>query len=486
MPFTISTRCPSCGAELEYQAGCNAVRCSYCGSAHVITGRGRTLSYYFPDRTTAKQAVTAAVNSLNHSGGHWTTKEATLFFIPYYHFIAGELSWALEGVKPDIASGDGGGFLGGLMRDARGNSFSVFEDDAVVLPKLERRFELNARHIDRTLLALGAPGLNSPTLGLRPEVLKLKLFEQKEVRSRGSIAPIRGKLDEYREKGYAGAGDDAPAERAIFGKTESLIYSPFWTIEVTDGREVALCVVDGISGEVLNPKAPLSLLDELIGTKEQKFDVAALRPLKCPDCDADLPVQPDDLVFFCPSCLKAWNIHEDHFTQVRYAAVHPETGPESGMELFPFWSVEVRVTGEGRELNNKFDLDTFSPGLIVQPRAEDKSVPLRFFIPAFGIRNLKVLSRLASGFTRRQPIFKEDEPKACLRGCMLSPEDSLAIAPLILFSIAPKENRRLVKFVMSAKVETLGCELLLIPFSKRGLEYIDAIFGWTMPVAAVS
>ena len=69
---------------------------------------------------------------------------------------------------------------------------------------------------------------------------------------------------------------------------------------------------------------------------------------------------------------------------------------------------------------------------------------------------------------------------------MFSPEDSLLIAPLILFSLAPKENRRLVKFVQTAKVETLACELVLVPFNKGRFEYTDAVFGWSLPTAALS
>jgi LSD1 subclass zinc finger protein len=485
MPFTVSTRCPSCGAGLEYQAGSNAVKCSYCGSAHVVTGRGRILSYYFPEKITAKQAVSAALGALNKADGAWAAREAELFFVPYFHFEASELRWDSEEVNISGGHAHGGGFLGSLLRDTRGNSYSVLDEPSPAI--LERRFELTARHIDRTLLAINAPELDSPSLGLRPEVLKLKLFEREEVLGRGKPAPLKMNIEGFRGKGYADTGDGAVAERGVFGKVESIIYSPFWIIEVADGLKEALSVIDGISGEVLNARAPLSMLDELIDPSgKQEFETAALRPLKCPDCDADLPVRPGDLVFFCPSCLKAWYISENNFTEVNYSAAMPElTGAEKA-EYLPFWLVKVKIAGEGRELSNKFDLEAFSPGTLIQPRAEDKSVPLRFFIPAFGIRNLKVLSRLASGFTRKQPVFKENEPMACVRGCVFSPEDSLLIAPLILFSLAPKENRRLVKFVQTAKVETLDCELVLVPFNKGRFEYTDAIFGWSLPTAAIS
>ncbi|MGC2425286.1 MAG: hypothetical protein WA666_13150 [Nitrospirota bacterium] len=486
MPFTVSTRCPSCGAGLEYQAGSNAVKCSYCGSAHVVTGHGHILSYYFPEKITAKQAVSAALDALHKAGGAWNAREAELFFVPYYHFEAGELRWDSEEVN--IAGGHargGGGFLGSLLQDTHGNSYSVLDEPSLAIS--ERRFELTARHIDRTLLAINAPELGSPSLGLRPEVLKLKLFEREEVLARGRLAPLKKGIGEFRGKGYADTGDGAAAEKGVFGKVESVIYSPFWIIEVADGLEGALAVIDGISGEVLNAKAPLSMLDELIDPSgKQEFETAALRPLKCPDCDADLPVRPSDLVFFCPSCLKAWYISESNFTEVNYTAAMPELPGAEKAEYLPFWLVKVKIAGEERELSNKFDLETFSPGLLVQPRAEDKSVPLRFFIPAFGIRNLKVLSRLASGFTMKQPVFKENELPACARGCVFSPEDSLLIAPLILFSLAPKENRRLVKFVQTAKVETLACELALVPFNKGRFEYTDAIFGWSLPTAAIS
>ena len=44
--LVVSTECPTCGAPLDFKEGSNAVRCQYCRSNLLITGRKHVLSYY--------------------------------------------------------------------------------------------------------------------------------------------------------------------------------------------------------------------------------------------------------------------------------------------------------------------------------------------------------------------------------------------------------------------------------------------------------
>ena len=59
MPLTVSTICPSCGGALEFEHGTNAVTCGFCGSSHGVTGHGRVLSYYIPEKIVVNKAVAA-------------------------------------------------------------------------------------------------------------------------------------------------------------------------------------------------------------------------------------------------------------------------------------------------------------------------------------------------------------------------------------------------------------------------------------------
>jgi len=324
------------------------------------------------------------------------------------------------------------------------------------------------------------------SLGLRPEILKLSLFEKQKVAERGMLAPVGFTAAQKEEMGYAPLNKEDVVARRVFGKSASVIYFPFWIVEVVRGSESALSVVDGVSGEVPNPKAPTSLLDALVDKDGQTFDVAALRPLKCPVCAADLPVKPNDAVFICPGCRKAWYINGSELTQVHYTVVPPKLKRQSlPVEYFPYWVVRADVRKGGDAITNKYDLIKLSPGVFL-PKEEDKAVPLRFFVPAFRLGSMNVLSRLAMSFTRNQPEFEGSEPdEFVVRGSYLSPEDALTLAPLVLFSLVPKGNKNAVKFALESVVEPILGELVMIPYYKGRMEYTDALFGWTVPVGAL-
>jgi len=373
-----------------------------------------------------------------------------------------------------------GGFLGSLG-EAVGQG----------APRLtEKRFELSTRHIDKTLPALDVPELNVFSLGLRPEVLKLSLFQKDAVLHRGQLSPVGVEGRDVEQRGYAPRQDEGIVARRVIGKTRSIIHFPFWVIEAdNNGGGGAIAVVDGVSGDVTNTDAPLSILDRLIDKDGDHFETIGLRPLKCPDCGADLPVRPKDVVFFCASCGKAWYISGTELVQVSYTVMPPKKGAAE-VEYMPFWVVEARVVSGSESIGNKYELTKLAPGARV-PLEEDKKIPLRFFVPAFEIGNIKILSRFASSFTNSQPVWQDVEPQDSVnrvtssRGCFISPEDALELAPLTLFSLIPKGNKRALKFSLEAKVEVKGAVLALVPFTKSRTDYVDGILGLCMPAAAL-
>lgn len=493
MPLSVSTNCPSCGGSIEFEEGSNAVHCRYCGSNHVVTGRGRVLSYYVPEKISMRMAAALALQKLKEADGPgWKAREVTLFFVPFYRFVGQALQWEVE--DKVIAGGDEreapkgilnvhinvrfGGMGGPDMRD-------ILSGGSEAARLTERRFELSGQYIDRSMPALDAPELGVSSLGLRPEILKLSLFERGAVAARGQIAPVEISVKDKEEQGYRHSGDGEIASRGVFGKTASVIYNPFWVIEVTRGDETAFSVVDGVSGEVTSRKATAKLLDALVDKDGQRFDVAGFRPLKCPNCAGELPVKPKDVVFFCNSCRKAWYISGDELVDTPYTVVASAKKGAGTPEYFPFWVVRARMRSGDNVIDTKYDIGKMAPGLM-WPKDTDKEIPFRFFVPAFRVGSLKVVSRLASGFTKNQPVLKADQPLSfAVRGCYLSPEDALIMAPLILFSLVPKGNTHALKFAADSKVEVMGGELVLLPFYKAGYDFTDGLYGWSFPVASL-
>lgn len=488
MPLSVATTCPSCGGSLEFPHGSTAVRCGFCGSSHLVTGHGRTLSYVIPERIDLGGAVERVQARLAARGGEWRVREATLFFVPFHHFTGQDLYWCVE--EETVRDGGERSFwtkpLGDLeLGDLWDGTGGTLQQDT---PRLtEKRFEMVSRHIDRTLPALDAAELRVGSLGLRPEVLKLSLFQKEAVAKRGQVSPVQAAGEDLEPQGYAPARPEGIVAREVIGRTRSIIHFPFWVVEAAGGgNDGVIAVVDGVSGDVTNDAASPGLLDSLVARDGNHFETVGMRPLKCPDCGADLPVRARDVIFFCAGCGKAWQIRDTEMQQVPYSCI-PRKGTAAGGEYFPFWVMEARVVSNGREIGNKFELTQLAPGLRV-PREADRQVPLRFFVPAFRIDNLNILSRLAGNFTRTQPVWEEGPlPRgtAPARGCFISPRDVRDLAPLILFTLVPKGNKKALQFALDARVEVKGTELVLIPFARSAMDYTDEVIGQSMPVAAL-
>ena len=501
MPLTVSTKCPSCGGGLEFEEGTTSVQCRYCGSSHVVTGHGRVLSYYIPDKIPADIAVAHALMRLKEDGQEgFRAMEATLFFVPFYRFVGQALCWeavkqeARDGERPkhflmtevraSVFGGFGGMVLDDILEEALGGTAPVPSGIKEV------EYEFSGRRIDRSMPAVDAPGLGMASLGIKPEVLKLSLFDKDAVAKRGRIVPVTAPYAEKERFGFKMEGEGQMAAKALFDKSASIIYYPLWVVEVArgvggeDGRFLA--VVDGVSGEVARKDAPVTLLDALLAKDGHEYSVLGLRPLKCPNCATDLPVKPNDLVFFCGGCRKAWYISGEEFIGVPYRTVPPVIKKDMPPEYFPFWVVRAKAVSGTLTVDNKYDIVKLAPGTSLV-REQDKDIPLRFFVPAFRIGNLKSLERLSAAFTRNQPVIGEGEEKSVSepRGCALSPEDALAIAPLVIFSIVPKGNNRALAFAREANVEVMGAELVLFPFFPGRMEYTDGLYGWALPSGAI-
>jgi hypothetical protein len=140
-----------------------------------------------------------------------------------------------------------------------------------------------------------------------------------------------------------------------------------------------------------------------------------------------------------------------------------------------------------RLLDTKRDLVEIAPGASI-PKESDSEIPLRFFVPAFDMGNMRALSRIAQGLTRQQPVFQPSGSKEAglpASGCAISPDDALTLAPLILFSLIPKGNKKALKFALDAQVEPVSAELVYIPFSRGRFELTDCLCGLSIPAAAV-
>jgi hypothetical protein len=194
----------------------------------------------------------------------------------------------------------------------------------------------------------------------------------------------------------------------VIGRVLSLIYFPFWTVPIGHDADGPLAIVDAIADRVVRLDAPAALRARLERGEEQASEVAGFRPLVCPNCGGDLPVRPDDVIFACGGCQRAWQLHGADFSAVAAEVAdvaRPLRGgsgrPGDRLKYLPFWVLEA---GAGAE-------------------------PRRCFAPAFRFRRLKFLADLARKLSGADPTWTPIAvPPAELHGCHYDAEDAVLLA----------------------------------------------------------
>ena len=171
---------------------------------------------------------------------------------------------------------------------------------------------LNDRYIEKSFLACELHGLVVYSLGIRPSVLKLQLFSKKAIGSNAhAVSPA---LDPKNAEsigirtGLNQAHLSKQVSRQVIGRVLSLIYFPFWVVQTDCCGKESISIIDAVSKAIIKTDAPKALYNVLDQEIKVDPEVAGFRPLVCPNCGWDLPVRPDDCIFFCSSCNKAWQI----------------------------------------------------------------------------------------------------------------------------------------------------------------------------------
>ncbi len=267
--------------------------------------------------------------------------------------------------------------------------------------------EVAHQFVDANMIAAGIPGL-PPTLGLRPQVLKLR-FDSPA--TEGRFVPAN------RTAGQV-LIDPGEMPRGVFyrgfvGETVSLIHAPMLLRGGTFYDGVlgrAVCACDTADRE--------RLLALSAGTSGQVLFI----PTLCPHCGWDMEGEKDSLVLLCRNCSSAWTCSGRTFTRVEYVIITMPPGRgETAMHL-PFWRMKPRF--EGLDLTSWADLIRIAnlPKAIM-PAFE--AAPLHFWSPAFKV-NPALYARWARQMTVFRPVGGEADclPQTPLHPVTLSLEEA--------------------------------------------------------------
>jgi len=260
-------------------------------------------------------------------------------------------------------------------------------------------------------------------------------------------------------QGLSARGFEHVIYRQVLGRILSVIYFPFWVVELARDGERWLTVVDAVAESVVQPRAPLSLREALERPASDEPRTVGLRPLVCPNCGWALPVEPDDVIFFCGSCHRAWQIHGVELSDMPHeiADTRPDAanpGPAAGAIYLPFWQLDPAGAPDA-------------------PRA---------WAPAFHYRRLKALHDLAARLTEKPPAYRPwTGERPAVHGCFYDAEDAALLAR---FAAAGRHRTtREVKAAAATEPAFTGARLTWLPFRRESQSLLDPSTGLALQEA---
>jgi LSD1 subclass zinc finger protein len=459
--LVISTECPSCGAPLDFSEGSNAIQCLHCHSNLLVTGRKQVLSYSVAPKLDVHRAVAKAMVAHKQSGTPCRVLKPQLYFIPYYRLTGQDFLWEIVPPEPNSetinsASSDPDLSLGlDLINFFLPTSNQKPSETDYTLPGNNGEKQFRDRYVEKNFVACDLQGIDMYSLGVRPSVLRLELFRREALEAIGKVVSVTKSQEAALSQGMKAADSQNILFRTVVGRVLSVIYFPFWVVEVERKGEGCLTILDAVSETIIKLDALTSLYAMLDFKATGDPLVIGFRPLVCPNCGWDFPVKPDDVIFFCSSCEKAWQIHGSCLYEVSYHIGEiPNRKKQGHMKYLPLWVLQAKI---------------------------DKNSPIRFFVPAFRYRRLKFLSDLATHLSRQQPSYSvlyEKRPE--VHGCYYDHEDAAMLAQFIHVGLAPK-RLEVINLLQEERFSVTDSTLTWFPFKIQGNSLLDPFTGLSLP-----
>jgi hypothetical protein len=503
----VSTECPACGAVLDFSEGSNAVTCGHCRSNLLVTGKGQILSYSVAPRLEERKAIALATMALRNLGrSDFRIVKSQLYFLPYYRLTGQDFGWEGPTAKPvkeeesyleqEIGIGSQGrsrfpiGDVPSLF-EAAGELFNVFMNNtfgrndaseqtysragqtSMPIDKIgsERSCDirtgnnsqltrstlyekgevvLNDRYVEKNFLACDLKGAGLYSLGVRPAVLRLELFRKEALGETGRLVNPTVTSDAALEVGLKTEPNPALLYRQVISKVLSIIYFPFWIIETESKGGPLVTIIDAVAQTIIKPDAVQAIYEILDRQFVEDPKIIGFRPLTCPNCGWDFPVRPDDSIFFCSTCKKAWEICGKELCEINYEVAAVDEIDLSGqVKYLPFWIISCLVATKK---------------------------PLKYYIPAFRYRRLKLLLDLALCLSRIQPEFPKAEIRQQnLSACYYDSHDAAMLAKFAEVALKA-ENIDAYRTNKADDLPVTGSTLAWLPFEIKG-SYLVSTFA---------
>ena len=463
--MNIKVDCPQCGGDIVFDEEIEVVRCKYCRSTNRISGKTGLPRFMLSPRWTAEKCQQRLSRLLGRKKSlSLKKKRLQLIYAPYWRTKGLVFHWAL-GKKHAVSK-------------AGTRSW----DDAK---------ELKTRNFDLSFPAYKKPDLGLDTLGIRTAAIPLQLFHQSKLSGTDMVLPPEVSLQNAIEhsNGFLSFGFSDGSlkveleDTQLIGEVYSIVYFPFWALEVGTKEESGLLIIDAVANRIKRTVWEQDLTSFFKGASTDvsgaDFGKLHLIPFTCPVCGWDLPYSPESKNHICSTCDRAWTEKNGSYKEVDYqmVAIHSNFDRDS-IHYMPFWDLKIQICTPDAVLRTRADLKKLAPSLQLDKGAANVSDSIRFLIPAFKIRDIKSLSKLATLFCSSPPgrsfRAKKRSENERFQGVFLAGREAEEMARVVLISMVPRYHRRARKLLKDAKLEAGIPQLVYYPFYRKGLYLREA------------
>lgn len=295
-------------------------------------------------------------------------------------------------------------------------------------------------HVDSSLCALS--GAESLSLGLRPQLVKLRFVHQEEgIFLRPSFGRRR-----FLEK-------LSSIVRGVALETRSIFYETFM------GEWISL---------LYTPWEEKGATKEVLPIERLRLD---FWPALCPHCGGDLAVSSRAQVFFCPQCESTWEIGSRGFRR----APHRLLGTKGEVWL-PFWRLMVEVKGPVVNFLHKPPLST----LAIPPKAV-------FLLPAFKVKPrlfLRLAQQMSLSACPKEAL--PDPRRQFILPTLPAVEAFQGIPPLLAEMIPRSKQEEFFPLLAKTRFAFQGKELWWLSLREQAYDYVFPETGLAIPKKAVA
>lgn len=472
----ITTGCPQCGGEIEFLDEAQALKCRYCGSLLQLAGTRGVRHYYLAPRATETRLKEALVKGVFKKKGVRPRFEGSrLVFSPYWWVKGMVFKWIFgRRTIPSLSS---------------------------AVPDTWKNIkELKTHLLDHTFSAAKPAGLGPPTLGVRTAALRVRFYNSEEMATWGVPLPTTVSYDEARAYAESLKGAllslkevSVDLERTrLIGERYAVVFFPVWVFSLGLGSEKTEVVVDGLSHKVLrvpHAGAHPALSSTSEGALGLKPEEVTFIPFRCPECGWDLPYRPLDVVHLCATCGRAWREERGTYRQVTYRVVKGSTPAPGTCIYLPFWVFQVSLRTSTETLTAMDQFRRYFPVAQLRARKPVPGQPIRFFVPAFRIKDIPAANKFSTLFTQTQPqnAYTENEALRNHRraGVCLDVREAKEMAEVLLCSLIPVNSRKAKTFVQHATLTCADESLEWYPFLEQEIYLREQTTGHALQAGAL-